>query len=116
MKTLNKDYSFCSGNGCRREANITTLKIKVMIVSGCIFQKRNIKANTENYFEATYKKKRFIITTNHGFGEPKFKHLKRFNIDVIDIPTGMHDVQSYEDFHDIKDAIRYALVGACLTE
>ncbi len=35
-------------------------------------------------------------------------------IDVIDIKTGMSDVQSYEDCHTMKDAIRVALIGAGL--
>ena len=63
---------------------------------------------------ATYKGKEIIISTNHGFGKARFEHLKRFNIDVIDIATGMKDFQSYEDCHNIRDAIRYALKGACL--
>ena len=86
-----------------------------MRVSGCIFQTRCIEKYIDDDFEAVYKKKHIIITTDHGFGKPKHDHLKRFNIDVVDIPTGMRDVQTYEDFHDIVDAIRYALIGACLT-
>lgn len=85
-----------------------------MKISGAIIQKRNVEVSTENEFRATYKGKQINITTDHGFGKPKYEHLKRFMIDVIDIETGMVDVQSYEDCHEIKDAIRYALKGACL--
>lgn len=87
-----------------------------MRVSGCVFQTRCIENYTDDDFEAKYKGKRIVISTSHGFGKPKYEHLKRFVIDVIDIKTGLKDVDSYEDFHDIRDAIRYALVGACLTK
>ena len=85
-----------------------------MKISSLIIQNRNISVNTDNDFVATYKGKEIIISTNHGFGKPKYDYLKRYNIDVIDIATGMRDVQSYEDFHNMKDAIRSALKGACL--
>ena len=85
-----------------------------MKVSGIVIQNRNISINTENDFQATYKGKRIVISTNHGFGKPKYDHLKRYIIDVKDIKTGMYDVQSYEDFHTMRDAIRSALIGACL--
>ena len=85
-----------------------------MKISGAIIQQRNIIVSSENEFQATYKGKQINITTDHGFGKPEFGHLKRFNIDVIDIETGISDVQTYEDFHEINDAIRYALKGACL--
>lgn len=85
-----------------------------MKISGAIIQQRNIEVSTENEFRATYKGKQISITTGHGFGEPRYDHLKRFMIDVIDIKTGMVDVQTYEDFHEIEDAVRSALKGACL--
>lgn len=87
-----------------------------MKISGAIIQNKNISINSENDFVATYKGKEIIISTNHGFGKPKYNHLKRYNIDVVDISTGMIDVQSYEDFHTMRDAIRYALKGACLID
>jgi transposase len=85
-----------------------------MKISTLVIQNRNISVNTENDFVATYKGKKIIISTNHGFGKPKYDHLKRYNIDVIDIKTGMKDVMSYEDFHTMRDAIRSALKEACL--
>lgn len=85
-----------------------------MKVSSLVIQNRNISVNTENDFIATYKGKKIIISTKHGLGSPKYDYLKRYSIDVVDIATGMIDVQSYEDVHTMKDAIRYALVGACL--
>lgn len=85
-----------------------------MKIGQAVIQDRNIIESSEDNFEATYKGKRIIISTNHGFGIPKYDHLERFNIDVIDIKTGMYDVETYEDFHEIRDAIRYALEGAML--
>ena len=85
-----------------------------MKISGAIIQQRNIEVSTENEFRATYKGKQISITTDHGFRDPKYDHLKRFMIDVTDINTGMYDVQTYEDCHEINDAIRSSLKGACL--
>lgn len=85
-----------------------------MKVSGCIIQKRQIIDHTENLFNANYKGKRIYISTEHGFGKPQYGHLKRFLIDVVDIKTGMYDVQSYQDCHTVRDAIIYALKGAML--
>ncbi len=85
-----------------------------MKVAGCIIQKRNILEHNYGLFNANYKGKRIYISTDHGFGKPQFPHLKRFLIDVVDIKTGMYDVQSYQDCHTIRDAIIYALDGAML--
>lgn len=85
-----------------------------MKVSGCTIQKRQIIESTESIFNANYKGKRIYITTNHKLGKPRYDHLKRYLIDVVDIKTLMYDVQTYEDFHTIQDAIRYALKGAML--
>ena len=84
------------------------------IVVGAVIQNRNITENTEDNFSAKYKGKLIEITTDHGFGDPMYKHLKRFSIDVIDIDSGWKDVESYEDLHTMHDAIRSALKGACL--
>jgi hypothetical protein len=84
-----------------------------MKVAGCIIQEKNITVNTEKKFEARYKGKRIYITANHGHGKPKEKHLKRYDIDVIDF-DGTYDVQTWEDLHSIRDAIIFALKGACL--
>lgn len=83
-----------------------------MKISGCVFQDKMIKEFSENTFDARYKKRNFYITTDHGHGFPKHKHLKRFDITVKD-DSGMYDVSTYEDFHNIEDAIREALKGAC---
>jgi zona occludens toxin (predicted ATPase) len=85
-----------------------------MKISEAIIQNRNIKINTTNDFDATYKGKRITITTDHGFGKPKYDFLKRYCIDVWDIKSGIKDVDSWQDLHSMKDAIRYALIGACL--
>lgn len=85
-----------------------------MKISGLVIQDRKISVNNENTFHARYKGKTIQITTDHGFGEPKYDHLKRFMIDVWDDKTGMNDVSTYEDCHCIEDAIREALIGACL--
>lgn len=85
-----------------------------MRISEAIIQNRNILRYSDDNFDATYKGKRITITTDHGFGKPKYNHLKRYCIDVWDIMSGMKDVDSWQDFHTMKDAIRYALIGACL--
>ena len=84
-----------------------------MKVSEALIQNRNIDVNTSSDFIATYKGHTIYISSKHGLGKPIFKHLTRFNIDVKD-KEGLYAVQAYEDCHDIKDAIRYALKGACL--
>lgn len=85
-----------------------------MKISGLIIQDRKIISNSDNIFDATYKGKHIYITTDHGFGNAKYSHLKRFLVDVKDIKTGMYDVESYQDLHTIRDAISYALKGAML--
>lgn len=85
-----------------------------MKVSGAIIQNRNIDTYCKDLFHATYKGKIIYITTDHGFGKPEFDHLNRYMINVMDEKTGMYDVDAVKDFHDIKDAIRYALKGAKL--
>ena len=84
-----------------------------MKIAGVIIQNRNITVNTEKEFEARYKGKRIYITANHGHCKQKENHLNRYDIDVID-DSGMYDVQTYEDLHTMRDAIIYALKGACL--
>ena len=92
------------------------IKDKCMKISGLVIRKRNITVNTDEEFQATYKGKRIYITTNHGFGSARYKHLKRYLVDVIDIETGLKDVDAYDDFYEIKDAIRYSLIGAGLLD
>lgn len=86
------------------------MKIQV----GVVIQDKNIDKNTEHDFLATYKGKQIEITTNHAHGEAKYKHLMRYDISVVDVKSGMIDVYTYQDFHNMKDAIRYALKGCCL--
>lgn len=85
-----------------------------MKISGKVIQNKNITTHTSDDFVATYMGKKIFITTDHGFGRPKYDHLKRYLIDVIDIKTGLKDVDTYQDFHEMHDAIRYALRGAGL--
>lgn len=84
-----------------------------MKVSGAIIQNRFIEKNTDTDFIAKYKKHWIEISSDHGFGKPKHDHLTRFNIEVLHM-NGGHTVDSYEDFHNIKDAIRFALKESCL--
>ena len=83
-----------------------------MKISEAIIQNRNILKKTEDEFLATYKGRQIFITTDHGLGEPKYDHLKRFNIEVT--INGSYEVDTWQDFHTIRDAIRFALIGACL--
>jgi hypothetical protein len=85
-----------------------------MSLAGCIIQNRQIIHNTLALFDANYKGKRIYISKDHGFGKPKYPQLSRFLIDVVDIKTGMYDVQTYQDFENIDEAIEYALKGAML--
>lgn len=85
-----------------------------MKISGAVIKDKYIEEHTEKDFSAQYKGKRIEITTCHGHGDAKYSHLARYDIEVRDIKTGMLDVNTYDDFHCMKDAIRYALEGACL--
>ena len=83
-----------------------------MKISTAIIQERNISINTPETFSATYKGREINVTTDHGHGKPKYDHLKRYDITVT--INGSYEVNTYEDCHTMKDAIRYALKGACL--
>lgn len=85
-----------------------------MKIAGCII--RNIVEYTDDIFRASYKGKKFYITTEHGFGKARYNHLTRFLIEVTDIKTGWLDVDAYEDCHNIREAIISALKGACLIQ
>ena len=80
-----------------------------MKIAGKIIQNRNIKDYNSDTFYATYKNKSIYITNDHGFGFAKYKHLNRYMIQVIDIKSGMYDIDTYQDIHDIRDGIIYAL-------
>lgn len=86
-----------------------------MKVGNAVIRKKAIEISTPDQFYAEYKGRKISITTNHGYGEPRVPGLKRFLIDVTDIKTGMLDVDTYEDFETIDQAISYALEGAMLT-
>ncbi|MES2382860.1 MAG: hypothetical protein V4538_17565 [Bacteroidota bacterium] len=85
-----------------------------MKISGAVIQTKNIKTNTEITFHATYKGMTIYVSTDHGFGKAKYDHLKRYYIEVSNNKNGLFDVDTWEDCHTMKDAIRYALKGACL--
>lgn len=82
--------------------------------SGAIIRDKCISENTSDKFNAIYKGREINITTYHGHGKPKCDHLKRYDITVIHLGSGMYDVNTYEYLHTMQDAIRYALKGACL--
>jgi hypothetical protein len=86
-----------------------------MKIAGCVIKKSQIIDNTLALFNAKYKGKRIYISKDHGFGKAKYPHLSRFLIDVKDIKTGMYDVQTYQDFEHIDEAIEYALREAMLS-
>lgn len=83
-----------------------------MKISTAIIQEKNISINTSKAFSAIYKGREINITTDHGHGKPKYNHLKRYDITVT--INGSYVVNTYEDCHTMRDAIRYALKGACL--
>lgn len=79
-----------------------------------IIQPRNIKEHTKTDFLAYYKGKEICISTDHGHGTPETKGHKRFLIFVVDLKTGLLDVDTTHDCPRIKGAIKFALKGACL--
>ena len=83
-----------------------------MKIAGTIFRNKSVISNTPDEFDATYKGKHIVITTDHGFGAAREFGYRRFDITVRDIKTGMLDVNTYEDFETIGDAIQYALIGS----
>lgn len=87
-----------------------------MRISGCVFQQRNIIINSEEQFRAKYKGKEINISMFHNLGEAKFNHLTRFRLIVLDIKSGITNVDTYEDCHNIRDAIRCALKGVELIQ
>lgn len=82
-----------------------------MKIGGRIFQQKKIIEHTNDTFNAQYKKCDFYITTDHGFGDAQYDHLKRYCINVRS-EDGGYLVQTYNDFHDIRSAIIYALTAA----
>jgi len=84
-----------------------------MKIAGCTIFNKFIEENTEKQFTATYKGSRICITTDHGHGMPKEKHLKRYDIDVR-AKSGQLEVNTWQDLHTMADAIKYALKGSCL--
>ena len=65
-----------------------------MIISGAIIRDKFISENTPDKFNAIYKGREINITTDHGHGKPKYDHLKRYDITVIHLESGMYDVIS----------------------
>lgn len=70
----------------------------------------------ETTFHATYKGYEIYLTSIHGHGKPQYNHLTIYNIEVRKNESGILDVSTWEDFHTMRDAIRYALKGACLID
>jgi len=85
-----------------------------MKISGAVIQNRNIRIYSEKCFRATYKGYDICVSTNHNLGEPIYKHLKRYGIGVWRIGSEHAIVDTYEDLHTMRDAIREALIGAHL--
>ena len=84
-----------------------------MKIAGCTIFNKFIKENNEKDFIAIYKGSGINITTNHGYGKPKEKHLKRYNIDVR-AKDGTFEVNTWRDLPTMRDAIIFALKGAML--
>ncbi len=84
-----------------------------MKISGRVIQERNISENSETDFVANYKGHIIHVTSDHGHGEPKQDWLTRFDIQVYD-KRGCFAVDTWEDCHTIKDAIRSGFKGAML--
>lgn len=80
-----------------------------MKIAGHIIQNKNIERNSELEFVAKYKGYKIKISSNPEFGEPKFDHLTRFRIEIRAIHGENLEVDLYDDWHTIRDAIRVAL-------
>lgn len=85
-----------------------------MKIAGCVFRKKAIHENTKETFCASYKGMTIYVSSDHGFGKPEYKHLTRYYIEVSNNKNGILDVDTWEDCHTMRDAIRKALEGACL--
>ena len=72
---------------------------------------KNIELDNDEEFVATYKDHHIEISSIHDLGDPQYDHLTRYNI-VVRYKDGSLVVGAYEDFHCIRDAIRYALEGS----
>ena len=86
-----------------------------MKIAGCIFRKSEIREYTRTTFLAHYKKREFYITSNQGYGKAKEPGKTRFYLSVMG-DDGIYDVDYYDDFNNIKEAIEAALKGACLNK
>lgn len=60
---------------------------------------------------ARYRGHNIYISDSHGFGKPEFEHLTIFTIDVTG-KDGTYAVSTWEDCHNIEEAIGKALEGA----
>lgn len=78
-----------------------------------IIQPRNIKEHTKTDFLAYYKGKEISITTDHGHGTPETRGHKRFLIFVVDLKTGIINIETVQDFPRIKGAILHAVKETC---
>lgn len=85
-----------------------------MKIVGRVIQNRNIRENTKDIFDATYKGMDIYISTDHGYGKPKYQHLTRYYITVFSPETGIYNYQGWQDFHSMEDAIKEALTGSGL--
>lgn len=54
------------------------------------------------------------VSTTHGHGKPDNEDLKRFDINVAHIESGLYSVQTYGEFETIEEAIIYAIKEAML--
>ena len=84
-----------------------------MKIRGKVIQNRMIREYTKDVFDASYKNREIYITTDHGHGEPEDEELNRYDITVRAF-EGMYDVDTWEDFSTIEEAIHFALEGAML--
>lgn len=76
---------------------------------------QKIQINNENTFAARYRKRTIYVSSEHGFGKAKESGKTRFYQEVYG-DDGIYDMECYNDFHNIEEAIIDTLEGAGLAK
>lgn len=69
----------------------------------------------ENTFAARYRKRTIYVSSEHGFGKAKEPGKTRFYQEVYG-DDGIYDMECYNDFYNIEEAIIDTLEGAGLAK
>lgn len=86
-----------------------------MKILGCVFRQSEIKKYDAKTFVAHYKKRTIYVSSDHGFGKAKEPGKIRFYQEVFG-DDGIYDMECYNDFYEIEEAIKDTLIGAGLAK